>query len=141
MPVFKATQVIDRPVVEVFAEVADAANYDTWNPTVTSARKLTAAGTGLGSRFEWTLRGFGKVVQEFGEFEENKRIRIVPHMRGMTGGHRFQFTEQGRSTRVEHELLMQPVGWFRLFSPFIGMIGRKNLRDTTTALKRHLENG
>jgi uncharacterized protein YndB with AHSA1/START domain len=132
--------VIDRPVAEVFAAIADAANYHKWNPTVTSARKLSAAETGLGSRFEWRLRGFGAVVQEFGEFEKGKRIRIVPQMRGLTGSHRFMFTGEGGGTRVDHELAMQAAGWFRLLAPFIGMIGRRNLRDTTAALKRYMEN-
>jgi hypothetical protein len=34
---------------------------------------------------------------------------------------------------------MRPTGWFRLFSPLMVMTGRKNLRDTTEALRRHLE--
>jgi hypothetical protein len=34
---------------------------------------------------------------------------------------------------------MHPKGPFKLFAPMIGMIGRKNLRETANALQRHLE--
>ncbi len=139
MPVITATQIIERPVDDVFATVADAANFHQWNPTITSARKLSEGEAGLGSLFEWTLRGFGTVVQEFGEFERNERIRIVPRIKGLQGGHRFTFTRQGDATRVDHELVMRPVGWSRLLGPLLGMIGRRNLRDTTRALQTYVE--
>jgi uncharacterized protein YndB with AHSA1/START domain len=139
MPVINATQVIERPIDEVFSTVADAASFHQWNPTITSARKLIDGEPRLGSRFEWKLRGFGTVVQEFGEFERNKVIRIVPQMRGLGGGHRFTFTRQGNATRIDHELAMLPTGWFRLLGPVMGLIGRRNLRDTTQSLQKYLE--
>lgn len=94
---------------------------------------------GLGSQFEWKLGGFGTVVQEFGEFERNKLIRIVPRIKGLQGGHRFAFDRQGNGTRIDHELAMLPIGWFRLLSPLTGMIGRRNLRDTMRALQKYVE--
>ena len=139
MPIIHATQVIERPIDEVFATVADAANFHTWNPTITSARRLSDAGMTLGAKFEWKLRGFGTVVQQFGEFERNKCIRIVPQIKGLRGGHRFTFTKQGSATRIDHELTMVPTGWFRLLGPVMGVIGRRNLRDTTRALQTFLE--
>ncbi len=139
MPLITATQVIDRPIDEVFATVADAANFHKWNPTITSARRLSDADMTLGAKFEWKLRGFGTVVQEFGEFEKNKRIRIVPQIKGLRGGHRFTFTRQGNATRIDHELQMLPTGWSRLLGPVLGIIGRRNLRDTTQALQKYLE--
>jgi uncharacterized protein YndB with AHSA1/START domain len=98
LPVITATQVIERPIEEVFSTIADAARFHERNPTITRARQLTDGEPRVGSRFERKLRGFGTVVQEFGEFERNKRIRIVPQMRGLGGGHRFTFTKQGNLT-------------------------------------------
>ncbi len=60
-------------------------------------------------------------------------------MKTVEGGHRFSFTADGADTRIDHELEMRPKGLFRLFAPMMGMIGRKNLRDTADALQRHLE--
>ena len=83
--------------------------------------------------------GSAKVPQELREFEKNKHVRLVPSMRFLSGGHRFLFTPQGAATQIDHELEMTPKGLFKIFSPFMGMIGAKNLRDTAAALQRYLE--
>jgi hypothetical protein len=139
MAVLRRTQVIDRPVEEVFAVVADGGNFAQWNPTIRASRRLDDGEIGNGSRFEWDLRGFGKVVQEFQEFQTNAQLRIVPHIKTVQGGHRFRFAAQGAATRIDHELEMIPKGAFRLLAPILSMTGRKNLRDTANALQRHLE--
>jgi len=137
--VVKRTQVINKPVDVVFQAVVDVANFPSWNSTTPSARKLSNGEIGNGTRFELEIRGLGKVQQELREFERNKRVRIVPSMRFLSGGHRFLFTAQGASTRIDHELEMTPKGFLRIFSPFMGMMGAKNLRDTANALQRYLE--
>jgi len=128
-----------KPVEEVFRVVVDVANFPKWNPTTPGAHKLTSGEIGEGTRFELEIRGFGKVVQELREFEPNKRVRLVPTIRFFTGGHRFVFSAQGGSTRIDHELEMTPKGLFKIFSPLMGMMGGKNLRDTANALQSYLE--
>ena len=139
MALVKRTQVINRPVEEVFQTVIDVANFPKWNPTTASARKLSPGQIGEGTRFELEIRGFGKVPQELKEFVKNERVRLVPTMSLMSGGHRFVFTAQGASTRIDHELEMTPKGWFKIFSPLMGMMGKKNLRETANALQKYLE--
>jgi uncharacterized protein YndB with AHSA1/START domain len=139
MAVVTRSQVIRKPVEEVFQAVVDAANFPNWNPTTPSARKLTTGDVGEGTRSELEIRPFGKVAQELGEFERNKRVRLVSKMKFLSGAHRFIFTAQGVTTRIDHELEMTPKGLFKVFSPFIHMIGMKNLRDTADALQRYLE--
>jgi uncharacterized protein YndB with AHSA1/START domain len=133
------TQVIDRPVAEVFDTVIDAGECASWNPTITASRRLDEGEIGEGSRFEWKLRGFGTVIQELQEFQRNERVRIVPRTRMLAGGHRFLFTAEGERTRVDHELEMIPRGVFRLLGPMMGRTGRKNLGATAEALQAHLE--
>jgi uncharacterized protein YndB with AHSA1/START domain len=96
--VITRTQVIKKPVDEVFGVVADAGNFAEWNPTIRASRRLDDQPLGKGSRFEWDLRGFGKVVQEFQEFEPSAQVRIVPHITTLEGGHRFRFTANGDAT-------------------------------------------
>jgi uncharacterized protein YndB with AHSA1/START domain len=139
MAVIKRTQIIDKPVEQVFETVVNVANFPKWNATTPSARKLTAGEIGEGTRFELEIRGLGKVQQELREFERNKRVRLVPSMRFISGGHRFLFTAQGASTRIDHELEMTPKGFFKIFSPLMGMMGKKNLRDLANALQGYLE--
>jgi hypothetical protein len=139
MALITRTQFIKKPVDEVFAVVADGASWADWNPTVRASRRLDAGPIGNGARFEWELRGVGKVVQEFQEFEPNTRVRFVTHVKTMKGGHLFRFSTQGEQTRIDHELDIRPKGAFLLFAPMMGLIGRKDLRDTANALQAHLE--
>jgi len=134
------TQVIRRPIADVFDAVIDGGSFASWNPTSRASSRLDDEPVGNGTKFEWDLRGFGKVIQELQEFDRPRQVRIVPHIKTLEGGHRFRLTEEGgKATRIDHELDMRPKGAFRLFAPLMGVIGRKNLRDTANALQRHLE--
>jgi uncharacterized protein YndB with AHSA1/START domain len=139
MPVMTRSQVINAPIDAVFDAIVDGGNFATWNPTIRTSRQLDDRPPGDGARFEWNLRGFGPVVQELQEFRRPDRVRIVPHIKALTGGHRFTLTSQGRGTRVDHELEMRPKGAFIVMAPIMGLIGRKNLKDTANALCAHLE--
>jgi len=139
MPMLKLSQVIDRPVEDVFAVIADVANLAKWNPTIKSARKISEGEPREGTRFEMEIAGFGNVSQTLEEFERNRRARYVPHFKVMSGGHRFVLTSEGARTRVDHELEMTPKGLYLLMSPFMGMMGRKNLSRTADALKKYIE--
>lgn len=141
MAVLTLTQTINRPVEDVFSTVVDGGNFATWNPTIRSSRQLTEGEVGEGTMFEWQLKGFGRVTQEVQEFERNRRVRIVPHVKTLEGGHRFTLAALGAGTRVDHELEMVPKGIFRLLAPIVIMTGRRNLRATAAALKNHLEEG
>ena len=138
MTVLRHTQQIDRPVGDVFGVVIHGGDFAAWNPTVSESRQLTPDPIGAGTRFEWKLRGFGNVEQELQEFEPNQRVRIVPHHRSLTGGHRFTFTDLGGRTRIDHELEMVPKGIFKLMSPFMATAGKKNLKATADALDARL---
>ncbi len=139
MSVIRRTQVIDKPVDAVFAVVVDCGHYDRWNPTVSASRKVDDRDIGEGARFEWRLKGIGTVVQELQDFELNHQVRIVPRTKKLAGGHRFVFTPQGSSTRIDHELTMIPHGALRLLTPLVGVIGRRNLRETADALRAYVE--
>ena len=139
MALITRSQVVKAPIDTVFATIVDGGNFAAWNPTIRGSRRLDELPPGNGARFEWDLRGFGKVVQELQEFERPRRVRIVPHIKRLEGGHRFRLSPEADGTRVEHELEMRPKGAFVLLAPMMGMIGRKNLRDTANALQAHLE--
>jgi hypothetical protein len=139
LTLIKRTQVIRQPVDIVFGTVTDGGNFSQWNPTIRSSRRLDDGPIGEGTKFEWDLRGFGAVVQELQEFEQDRQVRIVPHHRSLQGGHRFRLTAEEGATRVDHELEMIPKGRFKLLAPLMGVVGHKNLRDTANALQRHLE--
>lgn len=139
MAIVTLTQIIQRPVQEVFTAVVNVAHFPEWNPTIRSARQVTKGEIGEGTRFEFEVRGFGRSTIELREFERNIRVKLVPDTKSFGGGHRFIFTAEGGHARVDHELEMTPKGVFRIFTPMMGMMARKNLRDTANALKAYVE--
>jgi uncharacterized protein YndB with AHSA1/START domain len=139
MAIVKLTHEIDRPVADVFRTLAHTGDFASWNPTIRASRQLTPGEPTNGTRAEWHLKGFGAVVQELQEFEPDQRLRIVPIMKSLSGGHRFTLTDLGGRTRVDHELEMVPKGVFKVMGPMMTSTGRKNLRATADALKTHVE--
>jgi uncharacterized protein YndB with AHSA1/START domain len=139
MATLRLTQVIDRPPADVFAAIVDLESFPRWNPTTKSARRLSPGEIGEGSRFELTIRGFGKTVQELRGFDRDRRVTLVPHIEALSGGHTFVLSPEDGRTRVDHELVMTPRGVWRLMAPVMPMIGRRNLRQTATALKAWVE--
>ena len=135
MAILTRTQLIKKPADEVFNVLADAGSWAEWNPTIRSSRWLDDQTIGNGAKFEWGLRGLGKVIQELGEFEPNVQLRIVTDLKPVKGGHRFRLTANGDATRIDHELEIIPRGIFRLFGPMMVMNGRRNLRDTANAIE------
>jgi uncharacterized protein YndB with AHSA1/START domain len=87
--VLSLSQVIDRPVADVFRAIVDVESFPRWNPTTKSAKKLSPGDTEEGTRFELTIRGFGRTVQELKGFERDRRVTLVPHIKALSGGHTF----------------------------------------------------
>jgi uncharacterized protein YndB with AHSA1/START domain len=140
MATYKYSQEINRPVEEVFRTVMHLEDFPRWSPQNPSARRVTNGEIGEGSRFEMEIKGFGMVPQTLREFELNRSLMVVPDIRPFTGGHRWIFTDLGGGrTRIDHELVMNPRGVFRLMMPVMFSTGKRNLRLTVDALKRHLE--
>jgi hypothetical protein len=77
---------------------------------------------------------------ELREFVLNGEVMITPVSRMFEGGHRWRFSDDGTGgTSIDHELEMRVKGLFKPMAPMMRANGRKNLLDTTAALKRHLE--
>jgi hypothetical protein len=140
MPVFKMTQVIKRPVSDVFNTVIHIEDFPKWSPQNPSAKRLTNGQIGEGSRFMMEIKGFGLVPQVLREFQTNRSVRIVPDLKSLSGGHRFTFTEEpGDRTRIDHEIEMTPKGIYRLMLPMMWFMGKRNLRITAESLQAYLE--
>jgi uncharacterized protein YndB with AHSA1/START domain len=140
MPVFTMTQVINRPVAEVFNTVIHLEDFPKWSPQNPSAKRVSDGEIGEGSRFLMEIKGFGMVPQVLREFETNRRVRVVPDLKTLSGGHRWTFTpESGNRTRIDHELEMTPKGIYRLMLPMFLFVGRRTVRITAEALRAYLE--
>ena len=140
MPIFTMTQVINRPVADVFNTVVHIEDFPRWSPQNPSAKRLSSGQIGEGSRFLMEIKGFGIVPQVLREFQTNRSVRIVPELKSLSGGHRFTFIEEpGDKTRIDHEIEMTPKGIYALMLPMMWFMGRRNLRITAESLQAYLE--
>lgn len=96
-----------------------------------------------GTRLSGVLRYFGiriPVNYEIIEVEPDRQLA----MRGQMGpilfrdGYMLKKSEQG--TEVQFWLELMPAGWAKVFSPFMGLIGKIHAWETLRNLKRELAN-
>ena len=88
MALITHSQIINAPVGEVFDAIVDGGNFASWNPTVRASRRLDSGEVGNGTRFEWDLRGFGKVrtaapAGRRPALHPLIRVRRLPQRRGL----------------------------------------------------------
>ena len=139
MPTIRLSQTIEAPAGEVFAVVSDLAAYEQWDPMITSSRLLSEGDVANGTRFEFAMKRMGTQEMEVTNFEAGRSIRLEARSKMMGGGHRFTLSEEGGRTRLDHELVMQPSGMFRLMSPLMGMMAKRSLRQSADALEARVQ--
>jgi hypothetical protein len=138
--IYKKTQVIKAPVEKVFKTIIEIENFPKWNPTTAVTRKISIGEPGEGSEFEMKVRGFGMVKQTLEEFNPNKQVMIVPHIKMLGGGHRFILKKINENeTQIDHEMIMIPKGIFKLFSSMMKKMGEKNVTVLAESLQKYLE--
>ncbi len=138
--IYKKSQVIKAPVEKVFKTVTEIENFPKWNPTTPITKKISSGEPREGSQYEMKVRGFGMVPQTLEEFSQNKQVKIVPHIKQLGGGHRFIFKKlSDNETQVDHEMIMIPKGIFKLFSPMMKGMGKKNVNELAECLRKYCE--
>ena len=134
--------VIDRPVDEVFDFVADARNEPRYNPRMLRAEKLSPGRVSLGTRFRDEIKSMGRpaeVTIEIIGYERPRRLTdpIHPSTMDIRGGLTFDPVPTGTRMRWSWELL--PRGPFRLLTPMVARIGRRQEQRIWAGLKRVME--
>ena len=136
MPTNTLTQTIAATPAEVFATISDLRTFPDWNPTIKASRRLNDGPIGEGTRFEMTIKGFGNQQLTLRRFKQDQQVDLVPTSKMFSGGHLFILTETDGGTRIDHELVTNPKGIFKIMSPLMGRISKKNLADTAAALQK-----
>jgi uncharacterized membrane protein len=134
--------VIDRPVDEVFDFVADARNEPRYNPRMLRAEKLSPGPIDLGTRFRDEIRSMGRPAEitiEIIGYERPRRLTDSIHLSTMDirGGLTFDPVPAGTRMRWAWELL--PRGVFKLLTPMVARIGRRQEQRIWAGLKRVME--
>jgi uncharacterized protein YndB with AHSA1/START domain len=141
---FEATVVIDRPVEEVFAFLADGENDPKFSPRVLEIAKTTEGPPGVGTVYASTVKDAGvKTKREFKltEFEPPTRIRWTEVSKNLVtapeGG--YNLAPEGSGTRVTIYGVLEGHGMGKLIAPMALRSARKGADDFGKAIKAAVE--
>jgi uncharacterized protein YndB with AHSA1/START domain len=102
---FEATTVVDRPIDEVFAYLADGTHDPEFSPRVKEIRRTTDGPPGVGTTFESTVKDGGVKTRrtfELTEVQAPTRIRWTERTKNVVtvseGG--YDLAPEGAGTRV-----------------------------------------
>ena len=134
--------VINRPVEEVWAFMADPENDSQWVSGLVESTLTTEGPIGVGSRMRDVRRFLGRQMEstlEITEWEPNKRAS----MKSLSGPMKFQGTRTFESveggTRVNESVEAEIGGFFRLAEPLVVRMGKRQIQTDYANLKDVLE--
>jgi carbon monoxide dehydrogenase subunit G len=141
---FSGTAVIDRPIDEVFAFLANGENDPKFSPRVLEIAKTTDGPPGVGTVYASTVKDAGmKTKREFKltEFVPPTRIRWTELSKNAVtvpdGG--YDLEPEGTGTRVTIHNNFEGHGIGKLFAPLALRSARKGADEFANSIKRAVE--
>jgi hypothetical protein len=141
---FEGTAVIDRPIEEVFAFLAEGTNDPKFSPRVQEIAKTTDGPPGVGTRFASTVKDAGMTTKrefEITEFEAPTRIRWAERSKNVVtapeGG--YDLSPEGTGTRVRIFNTLEGHGIGKLVAPLALRSARKGADEFAASIKRAVE--
>lgn len=141
---FEGTAVVDRPIEEVFAFLADGTNDPKFSPRVLEIAKTTDGPSGVGTIYKSTVKDAGvKTNREFEitEFESPTRIRWAERSKNQItateGG--YDLAPEGNGTRVTIYNVLEGHGIGNLFAPLALRSARKGADRFAQSIKAAVE--
>ena len=136
------TLIVRQSFEDVFAFLNLCESHLRFIPRMTKLEQKSAGLFGqVGTRLSGSLNYFGiriPVQYEIIQHESNRKLA----MKGLMGPVLFRdgyvLKENGEGTEINFWLELFPTGWARIFSPFMGLIGRVHAWETLRNLKREL---
>ena len=118
-----ATVIVNRPIGEVFAFLADGMNEPAWRPGVTDVSHVAETGTGIGATFKQTMKGPGgrSIPGDYRitRYDQPTRLDFEVIAGPARPSGRFELRETGDATEVTFTLDVKPHGLMVLMTPMI----------------------
>jgi carbon monoxide dehydrogenase subunit G len=144
---FSGSAVIDRPIADVFAFLADGTNDPKFSPRVQSIRKATDGPIGVGTVFESSVKDAGMKTNrrfELTEFDAPTRIRWTERSKNMVtvpeGGYDLEPVGDSETKVTIHNRL-EGHGFGKLIVGFAVKAAVKDAPDFAQRIKSAVEAG
>lgn len=134
--------IVPMTIESVFAFLNQRESHRSFIPRMTSLEQTTLGDFGqAGTKLSGILNYFGIRIPVKYEILDVKP-NVALSMNGQMGPFDFQdgylLSSNESGTLIRFWLDLRPTGWTRLFSPFMGLIGRIHAWETLRNLKREL---
>jgi uncharacterized protein YndB with AHSA1/START domain len=137
------SMVISRPVRDVFDFVADPLNNPKWRDDHISTQRTSDSPAGPGATYREIVRFVGQ--QEFAsqivDYEPNQRTTIQFISGPLRPRVSYTFEPLAEGTRLISRVDVQPTGLFKLMTPMMSNMIRKQWQRNFVNLRRVLEGG
>jgi hypothetical protein len=141
---FEGSAVINRPIDEVFAFLADGTNDPKFSPRVLEIVRTPDGPPGVGTTFKSTVKDAGmKTTREFEltEFDAPRRIRWAERSKNIVtaaeGG--YDLAPEGDGTRVTIFNVLEGHGFGKLIAPLALRAARRDADAFAQRIKRAIE--
>ena len=133
---------IDKPVKEVFAFVADPNNMSKWNSAVVSLEQITPGVVGVGTKFKSVGELMGRRIE--GEmqviaYEPDTQCGFQVQAGPMQVNLTLMFKTVGTGTKVSLNAQGNPAGFFKLAEPVMAGRVKSLMEENLARLKSVLE--
>jgi uncharacterized membrane protein len=135
---------IDRPLEDVFAFIANVENNPVWQTGMQEAEITSEGPIGVGSTYSQLAKFLGRPVEstfEIVEYEDNHKIKG----RSTSGSFPITFTRTAVSTpegtKVSALIEGDASGFFRLAEPLLNRMVQRQVKADYSKLKTLLESG
>ena len=139
---FKSSIIINRPLPDVFAAVADFENWPKWEGSFLEVKRQSSGANMLGAVY-WCKRKSPSIAESrfvVSEYEPDKKLGIEGDWVGfLKPVASFYFEPGPEGTRVTCVGRPQLRGLFRLLTPMMTIMGRRLNEDYLGNLKRLAE--
>jgi len=138
------TILVNRPIDEVFAFVADARNRPQWDDSVISEELTSPEPIGVGTTVHTRLRSMGRQYEYTWTVVEHQppgTMTIESVSGPLPTTLAYRLAGRDGATRVEFTVTGRPAGFLRLLQPMVARTTQRNLDRGFARLKEVLEAG
>ncbi|ATX82860.1 Polyketide cyclase [Mariprofundus ferrinatatus] len=134
---------INRPVTDVIAFVDNCRNDPMWQTSVLQSEKLSDGTPAIGTVYRVKEKFLGRVIEQDWEVTDRNTDGSFWSAKTMTGPFpmetSMQFSANGPSTRVHRTLSIDVGRFFKVASPVVAHIAKRELEMDFANLKELLE--
>jgi len=144
MAPIESTLVVQQSLEEVFAFLNAPESHARFIPNMAEFRQTSSGPFGrIGATAQGLLSYLTllkiKVRYEIIEYELNHRLAMNGQMGPVLFKDGYILRKSGNGTEIKFWLDLLPTGWARVFSPFMGLIGKVHAWETLRNLKREMQ--